>query len=833
MPRDTTLLDLARDRFPDGLTPAERELFLKAPGGEPVSLGEDEEPDPAQAKDWGPKQTIRADRLHWLCTDARATALVHASGLVIVGALIFGTLDLQAATIPFRVGLFHCALPWPLLLLDARTMGVHLDYSHLHGLDAERMICEGNCSLRHMTVQGEINLATTMIHGQLACTGTQLENPQGYALRADGTHVTGGVFLDDGFQAKGEVRLPGADIRGQLSCPSARFENSQGTALNAHGIHVTNNVFLNDGFQAMGEVRLLGADIKGQLNCSGAQLENPQGCVLNADTIRVRGDVFLNDKFQAKGEVRLPGANIGGQLNCSGAHLENPQGKALNADSITITGGVILRDGFRATGEVWISGANIGGQLDCSGARLENPQGTALDAQIMHVKGGLLLTGGFRAMGEVRLIGADLGIQLACSGALLENPQGVALNASGIRVTNGVFLNDGFQAVGAILLPEAAIDGQLVCRGGRFDNPDALALGLNGATIKDAAFLDEQFRAMGLVSLDGTEIHGYLRCDAGRFENPGGTALSADSLTVHGFLGLRHGFMARGFVNLTRAKVHGTFQYHHLEAPADAQLSLEYADLGVLVDEEASWPAQGNLRLHGLVYKDIHHTAPRDAASRKRWLALQPAGAHTPGAYEQLATALRRAGHERDAREILIEKNRRRRDFDPNMGLLGRVAHFLFGLFLGYGYGPLTPLKWILPLVLLGAAVFHSADQSGLMTRAQAWNIRQGPEVAATMQGDPYPRFCALAYSLDTFVPFIDLDQEDYWIPANVERAGSLGLATVILEPGHVVLADLQDLPCAPSVLLSWFFCLHVLLGWVFTGLLVVGITGMLQRRSE
>ena len=276
----------------------------------------------------------------------------------------------------------------------------------------------------------------------------------------------------------------------------------------------------------------------------------------------------------------------------------------------------------------------------------------------------------------------------------------------------------------------------------------------------------------------------------------------------------------------------GSLQYHTVAKPKQAILDLEHADIGVLWDEEASWPSRESLYLHGLTYNEIHHTSPHDAASRKRWLGLQPNGAHTPQPYEQLAIALRKAGKEQDAREILIEKNRRLKQFDNCLKDWSCLVHWLFGLFLGYGYKPRNALWWILGFIMLGTIVFHVAGRDGLMVQAQSWNIRHKQALQATMVGEPYPRFNALVYSIDTFVPFIDLDQEDYWIPASNGGTGTFSLCEASLEPGHHAVADLDNISFGPTFLYIYFWC-HVCIGWFFTGLLIIGVTGMLQRRSE
>jgi len=71
-------------------------------------------------------------------------------------------------------------------------------------------------------------------------------------------------------------------------------------------------------------------------------------------------------------------------------------------------------------------------------------------------------------------------------------------------------------------------------------------------------------------------------------------------------------------------------------------LNLTNAKVGLLVDQEASWPEKGRLFLDGFVYDQIaagpaDAKVPIDATTRLRWLRLQPDEyGYLPQPYEQL-----------------------------------------------------------------------------------------------------------------------------------------------------------------------------------------------------
>jgi hypothetical protein len=118
---------------------------------------------------------------------------------------------------------------------------------------------------------GEVHLSGAKITGSLNCPGGSFtnHNPDGSAIGANALTVGQDVNFRKGFTADGEVNLVSAQIGGQLNCEGAILTNTCGRALNAYRLTVGQDVFCKDGFRAEGEVHLNGAQIGGSLNCSG------------------------------------------------------------------------------------------------------------------------------------------------------------------------------------------------------------------------------------------------------------------------------------------------------------------------------------------------------------------------------------------------------------------------------------------------------------------------------------------------------------------------------------------------------------------------------------
>ena len=311
---------------------------------------------------------VRAAFLRFLALGGDDEAPVHEKGLQVQGAWITGTLDLSQAEIAGGLALTKCRFAEMPLLYDAQIGGFFsLAGSALPGLYADRLNCRSSVFLRNgFTSTGAIRLLGATIGGDLACTKSTFENPDGSAISADRIKVGGSVFMNDGFKAQGEIRLPGATIGGDLDCTKGAFENPEGKALSADGLKVGGSVFMNDGFKAQGEIRLSGATISGILVCTKSTFENPDGSAISADRIKVGGNVFMGDGFSARGEVRLLGAKIGGDVSFRGGNFGNSDksARAINGQGLLVSGAFIFDGVTVAGGAVDLHTAHIAHLVD-------------------------------------------------------------------------------------------------------------------------------------------------------------------------------------------------------------------------------------------------------------------------------------------------------------------------------------------------------------------------------------------------------------------------------------------------------------------------------------
>jgi len=450
-------------------------------------------------------------------------------------------------------------------------------------------------------------------------------------------------------------------------------------------------------------------------------------------------------------------------LSLSGSHI-----KRLAADGMRVAHGVFLDSGFKSEGEVRLAGATIGGDLVCNGARLSNPNGGALGADRARIEGNVFLRAGFQAEGEVRLPGVTIGRNLECDGAVLLNPQGESLIADGVRIGGSVFLR-------------------------------------------------AEFKSYGRIRFVGATIGQGFSCDAAWLNNPQGEAFSLEDSKISGGLLFRNRTRVDGKATLAGAEFN-SLQIIDLLEPDKAVFDLRATKVGGFWDDENSWPKAGNLSLDGFRYERFEGESPVAAKIRVNWLRRQPRDNFFPQPYEQLAGVLRQMGHERDARLIMIEKNRAHGRFSRFFGQRWWWYNF-FGRIIGYGYAPWRAFAMSVAMIILGTSLFSYGSSHGLIspTKESAYEksangqfmILDGKRKFAS----DYPVFVSFVYSLETFTPLIKLDQRENWTP-NANCGAKWRIWIWEATSGEWLRRYL------------WF---HILAGWILTTLWVGAVTGLVK----
>jgi hypothetical protein len=360
---------------------------------------------------------------------------------------------------------------------------------------------------------------------------------------------------------------------------------------------------------------------------------------------------------------------------------------------------------------------------------------------------------------------------------------------------------------------DVTIGGSLFCDGGQFLSRGATpALNVNGAKIDKSVLLRWDFKAEGGVDLTGATIQGNLECDGGQFINEGAMpALNADSAKIDASVFLREGMTVEGRVHFAYADVTHDFQWRGVKSPQKAILDLGFAKVGRLWNDKNSWPNKGNLSLGGFVYDEIDNSASPNADMQLGWLHRQPQIPFLSQPYEQLAGVLSKRGLKEDARKVMIEKNK-----DYAAHLHWRPAWLWYGFFgkiIGYGYSPWRAFWISLFVIGIGSFLFNAGYKSKLLTPLDKRVYVEREEKFHL--SELYPRFNALVYSVETFVPLLKLGTSEYWAPNHTRHHGSLKVGNLVLP--------------LSGRFLRYYLWFHIIAGWVLTSLWVGGLTGLVK----
>jgi hypothetical protein len=814
-----TLLELAEQRFAP-LSDAEKELFQAAQAGREASTlaRHKRENDPAKSEKWGAERVARAECIAWIFTEPRATILVNYRGLDLRGMKIKGDLDLSKAKIPFFLSAEKCVFLGSILLRRAEVRELYFSKCYIKkpktgqkefkALDAEEAKISGSLSFRDGSkAEGEVSLLGIALGGDLDCRESQFSNPGRDALSADGARIEGDVLLGE-CKIRGKVRLSGAAIGGNLECSAAQFRTRKG-GLNGDGMKVGGDVLFDDHFHAQGVVSLSEANITGNLDCSGGHFSKPRES-LRLEGASIEGNVLFTD-FEAGGEVILLGTSIGGSLECVNSKFLHP-GDALTADGAKIKGTVTFGSeapggGFQANGTVRLFGTAIEGDLDCNWAQFTNAK-DALSADGAEITGDVKFNY-VHAGGPMRFPGATIGGNLECYRIQFKkSKKEAAFNADSAKIEGTVFFWGESVVEGEVVFVGATIEGDFACVGAKFSTPGGAAISADRAKIGGNVRFDDGFQAEGKVSFLGAMIAGDLECDRAKFSNGKYDALSAEAAKIEGSVTLRKRLKLQGLLNLENANVRHRLNLRGFSVPAEATINLGSATVGAIHGDEANLESTGNLLLDGFTYAGLQISNPDRAESWIKWLQEQPRDEFVPQPYEQLAMVLRRMGYERDARRVMIAKNRDRARFTwfPHQSWWW---YDFFGWAIGYGYAPWRAFAISMGMILFGALLFYLGDSHHLISPTKEETSAQS--VVAKSKNSP--PFDPIIYSLESFTPLLKLGQSANWSPNSNQYAFQTGHYTVPFT----------------GTFLRYYLYFHIILGWLLTSLWVGALTGLVK----
>jgi hypothetical protein len=370
----------------------------------------------------------------------------------------------------------------------------------------------------------------------------------------------------------------------------------------------------------------------------------------------------------------------------------------------------------------------------------------------------------------VRLTDARIGTDLLLNQAIVyRDRNGRSIAADGLTVGQDLQA-ELLESHGEISLRGAKIGVSLSLRGARLINPyTRFALNAPQLTIERTLYLTPA--GLGSPLLTGTtptsgtriqrfECQGGMRLDDGRF----GEAVDLD----------RARFVLTDDQELALRRLQ-TFELRFLgEQPQRGRVVLSGARVVNLVDRADSWPGPGRLQMLGFSYQNLVPYGSFSLGRRLDWVAAATAE-YNPEPYERLATALRGSGEDEAAREVLLGKQRRRRETLP---LAPKLWGYVQDWIVAYGYRPGRAAVWMAVLWAAASVAFAQAGEP-------------------PANGTGHPSWNPALFSLDLLLPVIDLGQVGQWQLSGVRQ---------------------------------WMAAAMILVGWVLATTVAAGATRLLRR---
>ncbi|MBU1045488.1 MAG: hypothetical protein KJ915_13975, partial [Candidatus Omnitrophica bacterium] len=173
----------------------------------------------------------------------------------------------------------------------------------------------------------------------------------------------------------------------------------------------------------------------------------------------------------------------------------------------------------------------------------------------------------------------------------------------------------------------------------------------------------------------------------------------------------------------------------------------------------------------------------------------------------------KKCGLDEEAKQIQIKKNDDKAKI-VKMHLSTRIWHYWLKWIIGYGYKPQNALYISLIIIMIGWFIFGAAFKYNIMSKT--YTILTVSEDSRNTE-IPYIQHIpnALVYSIDTFIPLIDLHQGKYWLPTKNHRV---------------------QIP----ILKKWFFningtylmafhVIYTILGWILTTFFIFSLSGLIK----
>ena len=660
----------------------------------------------------------------------------------------------------------------------------------------------GNVDLAHITFDYPLHLVRCRIDQPINLESAKLQelNLTGSLIRSlslDGATIAGDISAAR-VTTHGEICAHSATIDGQVDLTDAHLNNPGADVLTFDNATIAGGLFA-DQITTHGMIRALGATIGSQLTLDGARLNNAGDYVLNLNGASISSDVSAA-RVTTHGEVRALGATIDGQLNLAGAHLNNPGADVLNLNSASIPGSIFAG---QITTHGMIRARRIStGQLILTGARLNNPGGCVLSLDGASISSGLSAER-VTTDGEIRALAATIDGQVILTGARMNNPGHYLLSMDGANI-NGGLIAKNITADGEIRAHSATIDGQLILSGARMNNPEAHVLNLNSARITGDVFAADSFTSTGRLNF---QAKGTITAVRARFDGHIGFAEAKPPSSGHLIV------------------IFDSAAIERLTLPLDSLTAIalplaKITHLDTPKDREPSYPVLAT----GWTVGDVTGRIRTDHAAATRWLnRIDKKDKNlSPQPWHALAAVYERNGHPAEARRLRFTAANK---VTKNAPLPTKTLRTIYLAVAGHGYYPLFAAVWLIIALIAGVALVgtnraHFVPTTPVVVADTVTaSATGGNKATPTGQTEEQPVTVTGADDCASHPTYPCLDTFTYAL------TGVIPAATGITRPDWAVSTT------APVWVKLGIPALRIL-AWIFTAILLAGVTGLLRKSS-
>lgn len=679
-----------------------------------------------------------------------STNKVHRKGVRISGATVTNKLDLTRANVVYDTYLDSCQFTEPVDLHGSHFQkDLSFTNSTLADINCDEIRVDGDIDFEKARLKGVTSFSRASIKGVLNCNDAHFENANSKVNFQAAT--LGHVFLNNAV-FMGGVDFKSAKIAGWFNAVGTHFENSNMVPV-FQLMAVGQNAFFT-GAVFKGGVDFTAANITGFFVVDNARFKNTN---INADFGAITvGQTASFSKAIFEGEVNFFAANIAGYLQISGTHFEN-QAKEASFLNMKVGQEIQLNRNTIFRGGVDFRGAYIVGNFNAGGAHFDNT-GKVARFERMKVDQNVNITNTvFR--GGVNFTGASIAGYFDADDASFENATSAA-NFNSMQVGgHASFIRAVFK--GKADFTAANIAGQFIAEEIRFESP-AETVSFNGMTVRQYADF-ERATFQGPVDFGSAYFVGAFGAANAKF--------------LHD-------------ANLTGIKVDGSANFGRAEF--SKRLYLQDAKFMTVDLSEMILPLEENsVVLYGTTYEHIVR-GEKNATWERDLKGLLGKAEYSPDVYIRLEDYFRRHGESEQADRICYEQNYRKRCKARNeLGILRSLpkvsGNLLLSYTVRYGRHPSLALVWMGAFVVFGYLVFRGCDADGNPKKMEQQKSGEAPRV-----------WNAFWYSLDLFVPMIDLQSANFWMPKKESLA-------------------------------RHYMLLHRIAGWLLIPIVVAALTGIIK----